>query len=33
MVLVYGGKEELIVTDYTDASFQTDQNEWKLASV
>jgi hypothetical protein len=29
MFLVYGGKEELVVTGYTDASFQTDPDELK----
>jgi hypothetical protein len=32
MFLVYGGKEELFVTDYTDASFQTDPDELKSQS-
>jgi hypothetical protein len=27
--LVYGGEEELVVTGYTDASFQTDQDDSK----
>ena len=27
--LVYGGEEELVVTGYTDASFQTDKDESK----
>jgi hypothetical protein len=26
-LLVFGGEEELVVTGYTDASFQTDMNE------
>jgi hypothetical protein len=30
MFLFYRGKEELIVTGYTDASFQTDPDELKL---
>ena len=29
MFLVYGGEEELIVTGYTDASFQTDKDDSK----
>jgi hypothetical protein len=29
MFLVYGGEEELIVMSYTDASFQTDQDDSK----
>ena len=32
MFLVYGGKEELVVTGYTDASFQTDPDELKSQS-
>jgi predicted nucleic acid-binding Zn finger protein len=32
MFLVYGGEEELIVTGYTDASFQTDQDDSKSQS-
>jgi hypothetical protein len=28
----YGGKEELVVTSYPDASFQIDQNELKSQS-
>jgi hypothetical protein len=32
MFLVYGGKEELIVTGYTDASFQTNLDELKSQS-
>jgi hypothetical protein len=32
MFLVYGGKEELVVTGYTDASFQTDLDELKSQS-
>jgi hypothetical protein len=32
MFLVYGGKEELVVTGYTDASFQTDPDEIKSQS-
>jgi hypothetical protein len=32
MFLVYGGKEELIVTGYTDASFQTDPDQLKSQS-
>jgi hypothetical protein len=32
MFLVYGGEEELVVTGYTDASFQTDQDDSKLQS-
>jgi hypothetical protein len=32
MFLVYGGKEELVVTDYTDASFQIDLDELKSQS-
>jgi len=27
--LVYGGQEELVVTGYTDASFQTDKDDLK----
>jgi len=27
--LVYGGEEELVVTGYTDASFQTDKDDSK----
>jgi hypothetical protein len=27
--LVFGGKEELVVTDYTDASFQIDMDDSK----
>jgi hypothetical protein len=30
MFLVYGGEEELIVMGYTNASFQTDQDDSKL---
>ena len=30
--LVYGGEEELIVTGYTDASFQTDKDDSKSHS-
>ena len=30
--LVYGGGEELVVTDYTDASFQTDKDDSKSQS-
>jgi hypothetical protein len=33
MFLVYGGEEELIVTGYTDASFQTNQGNSKSQSV
>jgi hypothetical protein len=29
---VFGGEEELIVTGYTDASFQTDKDDCKLQS-
>jgi hypothetical protein len=32
MFLVYGGKEELVVTGYTDASFQTDPDKLKSQS-
>ena len=32
MFLVYGGEEELVVTDYTDASFQTDNDDSKSQS-
>jgi hypothetical protein len=32
LFLVYGGKEELVVTSYTDASFQTDLDELKSQS-
>jgi hypothetical protein len=32
MFLVYGGEEELVVTGYTDASFQTDQDNSKSQS-
>jgi hypothetical protein len=32
MFLVYGGKEELVVTGYTDASFQNDPDELKSQS-
>jgi hypothetical protein len=32
MFLVYGGKEELVVTSYTDGSFQTDLDELKSQS-
>jgi hypothetical protein len=32
MLLVYGGEEELVVTGYTDASFQTDQDDLKSQS-
>jgi hypothetical protein len=32
MFLVYGGKEEPVVTGYTDASFQTDPDELKSQS-
>jgi hypothetical protein len=32
MFLVYGGKEELVVTGYTDSSFQTDQDDSKSQS-
>jgi hypothetical protein len=28
--LVYGGEEELVVNSYTDASFQTDKNNFRL---
>ena len=30
--LVYGGEEELVVTGYTDASFQTDKDDSKSQS-
>ena len=30
--LVYGDEEELVVTDYTDASFQTDKDDSKSQS-
>ena len=30
--LVYGGEEELVVTGYTDASFQTDKDDSKSLS-
>jgi hypothetical protein len=33
MFLVYGGKEELVVTGNTDASFQIDPDELKSQSV
>jgi hypothetical protein len=29
MFLVYGGEDELVVTGYTDANFQTDQDDSK----
>ena len=32
MVLVYGGEEELVVTGYTNASFQTDKDGSKSQS-
>jgi hypothetical protein len=32
MFLVYGGKEELVVTGYTDARFQTDPGKLKAQS-
>jgi hypothetical protein len=32
MFLVFGGEEELIVKDYSDASFQTDTDDSKLQS-
>jgi hypothetical protein len=32
MLIVYGGEEELVVTGYTDASFQTDQDDKKSQS-
>jgi hypothetical protein len=32
LFLVYGSKEELIVTDYSDASFQTDADDSKMQS-
>jgi hypothetical protein len=32
MFLVYGGDEELVVTGYIDASFQTDQDDSKSKS-
>jgi hypothetical protein len=32
MFLVYGGEEELIVTGYTDASFQIDKDDLKSQS-
>src|SRR5688572_12416930 len=32
MFLVYGGEEELVVTGYTDASFQTDRDDSKSQS-
>jgi hypothetical protein len=32
MFLVYGGEKELVVTGYTDASFQTDQDDSKSQS-
>jgi hypothetical protein len=32
MFLIYGGKDELVVTGYTDASFQTDLDELKSQS-
>ena len=31
--LVYGGEEELVVTGYTDASFQTDKHDSKSQSI
>ena len=30
--LVYGGEDELVVTGYTDASFQTDKDDSKSQS-
>jgi hypothetical protein len=33
MLLVYGGEEELVVTGYTDASFQTNQDDSKSGYV
>jgi hypothetical protein len=32
MFLVYGGEEELVIMGYTDASFQTDQDDSKSQS-
>jgi hypothetical protein len=32
MFLVYGGEVELVVTSYTNASFQTDQDDSKSQS-
>jgi hypothetical protein len=32
MILVYGGEIELIVRDYTDASFQTDRDDLRSRS-
>ena len=32
MFLVYGGEEELVVTGYTNASFQTDKDDSKSQS-
>jgi hypothetical protein len=32
MFLVYGGEEELVVTGYSDTSFQTDQDDSKSQS-
>jgi len=32
MFLVYGGDEELVVTGYTDASFQSDKDDSKSQS-
>jgi hypothetical protein len=29
---VYGGEEELVVNGYTDASFQTDKDDFRLQS-
>ena len=32
VLLVYGGEEELVITGYTDASFQTDKDDSKSQS-
>ena len=32
MVLVYGGEDELVVRGYTDASFQTDKDDFRSQS-
>lgn len=32
VLLVFGGEEELFVTSYTDASFQTDKDDFRLQS-
>ena len=33
MFLVYGGEEELVVNGYTDASFQTDHDDYRSLKV